>query len=567
MCSISEERYGEGTEEQRSRLEYEIKTIKDMGYVGYFLIVYDFINHAREEGIPVGPGRGSGAGAMVTYCLGITKLDPLKYNLVFERFLNPERVSMPDIDVDFCIRRRPEIIQYVAEKYGADCVSQIATFTTMGAKRVVRDVAKVLGMPYSDADTLAKMIPDDPKITLEKVLETDDDFRKVYKADAKAREVIDMSLKLEGNPRDVSVHASGIVIASEPIAKYVPMCLTKKGMATEFDMTEIESLGILKFDFLGLRNLTVIDDTIKTVKRNYGIDIDLSQIDFSDQKVYRMLSEGNTVGVFQLEAAGITEFFKELKPTKFEDIIAGVSLYRPGPMDSIPEYLENKNDPSKIKYVTPELAHMLDVTYGCLVYQEQVMQIVRDLAGYSYGRSDLVRRAMSKKKKDVMMKEKEYFINGKLDENGNVEIPGCIRNGISREAAEQIFSDMETFAQYAFNKSHAAAYSVITYQTAWLKTYYPSEFMAALMTNTDDLEHVDTFIKDAKKMKKRGTDENIKVIPPHILYSTDRFEAMKNGNILFGLASIKSVGEDAAKAIQNMHRDRRRQCECHSRSL
>lgn len=425
----------------------------------------------------------------------------------------------------------------------------------MNAKRVVRDVAKVLGMSYSDADKLAKMIPDGPKVKLQNVLDTDEDFRKAYEKDAMIHKVIDMSLKLEGNPRDVSVHASGIVIASEPISKYIPMCDTKdKGMATMFDMVEIESLGMLKFDFLGLRNLTVIDDTINMIKRNYGTDIDISRIDFTDQKVYRTISSGNTVGIFQLEAKGMTEFMTKLKPTCFEDIIAGVSLYRPGPMDDIPTYLDNRRHPEDIRYACPELEPILKVTYGCTVYQEQVMEICRKLAGYSYGRADLVRRAMSKKKEKVMLEEKEYFVNGKLDENGNVEIPGCVRNGIDKKVAEDIYDGLISFAAYAFNKSHAAAYSMITYETAWLKTYYPSEFMAALMTNTGNLEHVDVFIKDAVKQKKRGKNEKIKVIPPHILYSTDKFEAMKNGNILFGLGSIKGVGESVAKEIAEIDR-------------
>ena len=536
------ERYGEPDEKLRERLKYELNTIETMGYVEYFLIVWDFINYAKTHDIMVGPGRGSAAGSIVAYTLHITELDPIKYNLIFERFLNPERVSMPDIDVDFCYERRGEVIDYVTEKYGESKVSQIITFGTMKAKQAVRDVARVMNVPYNKADQIAKAIPFDLGMTLDKALETSPDFKKLYEEDSEAREVVDMARAIEGMPRHASTHAAGVVISRLPIDEYVPLYLSDKGPATQFTMTTIEELGLLKMDFLGLRNLTVIRDALELIEKNHGIKLDFSKMDYDDPKVFEMISQGNTCGVFQLESGGMTQFMKNLRPTCFEDIVAGISLYRPGPMDSIPKYIENKKNPGKIKYVTDKLAPILDVTYGCLVYQEQVMQIVRDLGGYSYGRSDLVRRAMSKKKHKQMMEEKEYFINGKLDENGNVEIAGCLRNGVSSEAAEAIFGDMVTFASYAFNKSHAAAYAVLAYETGYLKKYYPVEFMAALMTSV-----MGNTVQIAKYIRN-CTDLGIKVLPPDVNSSEGKF-TVENGKIRFGLLGVKNVGENVIKAI------------------
>ena len=492
--------------------------------------------------------HNSAAGSVVAYCLSITEIEPMKYNLFFERFLNPERVSMPDIDVDFCIRRRQEVIDYVTEKYGEDNVCQISTFITMKAKMAAKDVARVLEVPFSDSNRLSKLIPDDMNLT--EAIETDPDLKSEYNQSPISKNVLDTAIKLEDIPRNASTHAAGVVIAPAPVSDFVPLVTSKKGIATQYTMTEIEELGLLKMDFLGLRNLTVIQDTLDQIKKNHGKDIDMSSLDLADPNVYEMLSKGKTVGVFQLEGKGITDFLKKLKPTRFEDIIAGVALYRPGPMDSIPQYLENKKHPDKIQYVTPELASILDVTYGCIVYQEEVMQIVQKLAGYSFARADLVRRAMSKKKADVMAEEREYFINGKVDAEGNIEIPGCIRNGISKAAAEKIFDDMESFAQYAFNKSHATAYSVVTYQTAWLKYYYPSEFMAALMTSEEDKhDHLAVFIKEAKKMNVTGGNKRIKILPPDVNKSEASFTSDSDGNIIYGLAAIKGVGRALAEEI------------------
>ena len=461
------ERYDPVTPELTERLEYEMGVIESMGYVEYFLIVWDFINYAKENGIMVGPGRGSAAGSLVAYSLRITDIDPIKYSLIFERFLNPERVSMPDIDIDFCIERRGEVIEYVKRKYGKENVSQIITFGTMKAKAAIRDVGRALNLTYAEADRIAKAVPFDLKMTLDRALETSPELRKMYDEDPKVAKVVDMSRAIEGMPRHASTHAAGVVISKLPLDEYVPLYMSDKGVATQFNMTTIEELGLLKMDFLGLRNLTVIRDALELIRKNHGVEIDFAKMGYDDRAVYDMIASGNTEGVFQLESAGMTQFMKNLKPTCFEDIVAGIALYRPGPMDSIPKYIENKKNPKHISYVTPELAPILDVTYGCLIYQEQVMQIVRELAGYSYGRSDIVRRAMSKKKSDVMMEEKGYFIYGREDENGNVEIPGCVRNGISASAAEAIFADMETFAQYAFNKSHAAAYAVVRNTIRW----------------------------------------------------------------------------------------------------
>ncbi|MDO4396607.1 MAG: DNA polymerase III subunit alpha, partial [Clostridia bacterium] len=537
-----EQRYDHVTDELRERLDYELGVIESMGYVEYFLIVWDFINFAKENGIMVGPGRGSAAGSLVAYCLKITDIDPIRYSLIFERFLNPERVSMPDIDIDFCIERRGEVIEYVKEKYGKDNVSQIITFGTMKAKAAVRDVGRALNMSYADADKIAKAIPFDLKMTIDKALEMNPELKTLYDTDPAAAKVLDVSRAIEGMPRHASTHAAGVVISKLPLDEYVPLYMSDKGIATQFNMTTIEELGLLKMDFLGLRNLTVIRDALELIEENYGVTIDFAKMGYDDPAVYEMIASGNTEGVFQLESNGMTSFMKNLKPSCFEDVVAGISLYRPGPMDSIPKYIENKKHPDNIKYVTPELAPILDVTYGCLVYQEQVMQIVRDLAGYSYGRSDLVRRAMSKKKKDVMLQEKEYFINGKVDENGNVEIPGCVRNGISPEAAESIFADMETFAQYAFNKSHAAAYAVVAFETGYLKKYYPVEFMAALLTSVmGDAKSIAKYIRNCQDM-------GIQVLPPSVTESGKKFTVV-DGKIRFGLLGVKNVGEGAIDAI------------------
>lgn len=535
-------RYDTVTDQLQKRLEYELGVIESMGYVEYFLIVWDFINFAKKSGIMVGPGRGSAAGSLVAYCLQITDIDPIRYNLIFERFLNPERVSMPDIDVDFCIERRGEVIDYVKRKYGEANVSQIITFGTMKAKAAVRDVGRALDMSYADTDKIAKAIPFDLHMTIEKALNTNPELKAMYDSDEGVAKVLDMSRALEGMPRHASTHAAGVVISRLPLDEYVPLYMTDKGVATQFNMTTIEELGLLKMDFLGLRNLTVIRDALELIRQDCGDTIDFARMGYDDRAVYDMIARGNTEGVFQLESAGMTSFMKNLKPTCFEDVVAGISLYRPGPMDSIPTYIANKKDPSRIKYVTPELAPILDVTYGCLVYQEQVMQIVRDLAGYSFGRSDIVRRAMSKKKRDVMLQEKEYFIHGKDDENGNIEIMGCVRNGISQEAAESIFADMETFAQYAFNKSHAAAYAVVAYETGYLKKYYAVEFMAALMSSVmGDATSISKYIRNCEEM-------GIEVLPPDINESSKKFTVV-NGKIRFGLMGVKNVGENAIENI------------------
>lgn len=536
-------RYGEEAgKDLKERLDYELGIIESMGYVEYFLIVWDFINYAKENNIMVGPGRGSAAGSLVAYCLKITDIDPIKYNLIFERFLNPERVSMPDIDIDFCYERRQEVIDYVTKKYGDDRVCQIITFGTMKAKQAVRDVGRALDVSYSETDAIAKAIPFDLGMTIEKALETSPDFKHMYEENPKAREVIEMAKSLEGMPRHASTHAAGVVISKEPIDEYVPLYLSDKGPATQFPMTTIEELGLLKMDFLGLRNLTVIRDALELIKENHGVEIDFSKMGYDDAGVYEMIAQGNTQGVFQLESQGMTQFMKNLRPTCFEDIVAGISLYRPGPMDSIPKYIENKKNPNKIKYVDPALGHILDVTYGCLVYQEQVMQIVRDLGGYSYGRSDLVRRAMSKKKMSVMLEEKEYFIHGKSDKDGNVEIQGCVRNGIPEAAAEEIFNDMVSFAQYAFNKSHAAAYAVVAYETGYLKLHYPVEFMAALMTSVmGDGGQTPKYIRNCNEM-------GIEVLPPCVNKSQKKF-SVEDGKIRFGLLGVKNVGENAIDAI------------------
>lgn len=536
------ERYGDHAEDNRERLEYELGVIEQMGYVEYFLIVWDFINYAKEHGIMVGPGRGSAAGSIVSYVLRITDIDPIKYSLIFERFLNPERVSMPDIDIDFCYERRHEVIEYVTEKYGADNVSQIITFGTMKAKAAIRDVGRVLNVSYADTDAIAKAIPNELKMTIDRAMEVNPDLKAMYDSDEQVRKVIDTAKALEGMPRHASTHAAGVVISKKPIKEYVPLYLADKGAATQFTMTTIEELGLLKMDFLGLRNLTVIRDALAMIKENYGIDIDFSRMDYDDPKVYETIASGNTQGIFQLESGGMTSFMKNLKPDCFEDIVAGISLYRPGPMASIPTYIDNKKNPDHITYIDKSLEPILSVTYGCMVYQEQVMQIVRDLAGYTYGRSDVVRRAMGKKKMEVMLQEKEYFIHGKDREDGTIEIMGCVRNGVPEEAAEEIYSQMIAFAQYAFNKSHAAAYAVVGYETAYLKTYYPVEFMAALMTSVmGESGHIANYMRNCSEM-------GIQVLPPSAHESGAHF-TVKNGKIRFGLAAIKHVGEGAVREI------------------
>lgn len=537
------ERYGDNpSAELLERLDYELSTIESMGYVEYFLIVWDFINYAKENGIMVGPGRGSAAGSLVAYSLKITDIDPIRYNLIFERFLNPERVSMPDIDIDFCYERRPEVIEYVTRKYGEEKVCQIITFGTMKAKQAVRDVGRALDVSYAETDLIAKAIPFDLGMTIQKALETNPELKAMYEENPKAKQVLDMARAIEGMPRHASTHAAGVVISKKPIDEYVPMYLSDKGPATQFTMTTIEELGLLKMDFLGLRNLTVIRDALELIEKNHGVTIDFAKMGYDDPGVYEMIAQGNTQGVFQLESQGMTQFMKNLRPSCFEDIVAGISLYRPGPMDSIPKYIENKKNPANIKYVHPALAPILDVTYGCLVYQEQVMQIVRDLGGYSYGRSDLVRRAMSKKKMDVMLEEKKYFIHGKTDANGNIEIEGCVRRGIPEAAAEVIFNDMVSFAQYAFNKSHAAAYAVVAYETGYLKLHYPVEFMAALMTSVmGDNNQIPKYIRNCNEM-------GIEVLPPCVKKSMKKF-SVEDGKIRFGLLGIKNVGEHAIEAI------------------
>jgi len=547
LCSEGlQQRYGGhddvDIEALRERLEYELSTIESMGYVEYFLIVWDFINYAKNKGIMVGPGRGSAAGSIVAYTLRITDIDPIKYGLIFERFLNPERVSMPDIDIDFCYERRGEVIDYVTEKYGEDHVSQIITFGTMKAKQAVRDVGRVLNVSYPETDAIAKAIPFALNMTIDMALERSPELREKYENDETAKKVIDMARAIEGMPRHASTHAAGVVISKDPIDEYVPLYLADKGLSTQFNMTTIEELGLLKMDFLGLRNLTIIRDALEMIEKNHGVKIDFASMEYDDEKVYEMISSGNTQGIFQLESGGMTQFMKNLKPDCFEDIVAGISLYRPGPMASIPTYIANKKNPENIEYIHESLRPILSVTYGCLVYQEQVMQIVRDLGGYSYGRSDLVRRAMSKKKMNVMLEEKEYFINGKTADDGTVEIAGCVRNGVPRETAEEIFNQMVSFAEYAFNKSHAAAYAVVAYETGYLKAHYPVEFMAALMTS------VMGDASSTAKYMRNCTEMGIEVLPPDINKSEKKF-SVSDGKIRFGLMGVKNVGEGPIDAI------------------
>ena len=533
------ERYPDGDDSLKERLEYELSVIKSMGYVDYFLIVWDFINYARTQGIKVGPGRGSAAGSIVSYCLGITSIDPIKYQLLFERFLNPERVSMPDIDVDFCFERRQEVIDYVGRKYGADRVVQIVTFGTMAARGVIRDVGRVMDLPYAFVDSIAKMVPTELNITLDKALKMNPEFKKLYQEDEQVKELIDMSRRLEGLPRHTSMHAAGVVIGQRAIEEFVPLSLGSDGsVTTQFTMTTLEELGLLKMDFLGLRTLTVIQDAERLASISSGKTIDINKIDYDDKAVLASIGTGKTDGVFQLESAGMKNFMKELKPQNLEDIIAGISLYRPGPMDFIPQYIKGKNNPDSITYDCPQLEPILAPTYGCIVYQEQVMQIVRDLAGYTLGRSDLLRRAMSKKKGDVMQKERQNFVYGNPDEG----VPGCIANGIDEKTANKIYDEMIDFAKYAFNKSHAAAYAVVSYQTAWLKYYFPVEYMAALMTSViDNPSKVSEYIYACRQM-------NIKILPPDINKGEANF-SVDGGDIRYGLAAIKSIGRPVIKAI------------------
>ncbi|MCI5995912.1 MAG: DNA polymerase III subunit alpha, partial [Blautia sp.] len=533
------ERYDPVTEELTERLNYELGTIRQMGYVDYFLIVWDFIKYARDHDIMVGPGRGSAAGSLVAYTLGITKLDPIRYHLLFERFLNPERVSMPDIDVDFCFERRQEVIDYVVRKYGKDRVVQIVTFGTLAARGVIRDVGRVMDLPYAMVDSIAKMIPQELNITINKALEVNSEFRKLYEEDEQVHTLIDMSKRLEGLPRHTSMHAAGVVISQKAVDEYVPLSRASDGsITTQFTMTTLEELGLLKMDFLGLRTLTVIQNAVRMAEKSSGRTIDLDAIDYNDRAVLDSLGTGKTDGVFQLESAGMKNFMKELKPQSLEDIIAGISLYRPGPMDFIPQYIRGKNHPESITYDCPELAPILEPTYGCIVYQEQVMQIVRALGGYTLGRSDLLRRAMSKKKAAVMQKERRNFVYGNEKEG----VPGCIKNGIDEKVANKIYDDMIDFAKYAFNKSHAAAYAVVSYQTAYLKYYHPVEFMAALMTSViDNPRKVSEYIYSCRQM-------GIQILPPDINRGEGAF-SVDGRSIRYGLSAIKSIGRPVIDAI------------------
>ena len=542
-------RYGEQpSQEILDRAEYELSVIQKMGYVDYFLIVWDFIHFAKTHNIPVGPGRGSGAGSIIAYAIEITDIDPMKYGLLFERFLNPERISMPDFDVDFCYEHRQDVIDYVSRKYGHDHVSQIITFGTMSARMVIRDVARVLDFPYAEADKLAKMIPNELHITIKKALEQNKELNDLYDSDESVHKLLEIAMGLEGMPRQASTHACGVVITKDPVDTYVPLYVRDNQISTQYIMTTLEELGLLKMDFLGLRTLTVIQDTIDLVKTNRGIDVEFDK-EMSDPKVYKLWQDGNTSGIFQFESQGMTNFMKELKPDCLEDLIAGVSLYRPGPMDQIPRYIRGKQNPGHNEYTHPSLEPILNVTYGCMVYQEQVMQIVRDLAGYSLGRADLVRRAMGKKKLDVMAKEREIFINGQVDENGNVVVPGCVRNGIDAESANKIFDEMAEFAKYAFNKSHAACYAVVAYRTAYLKAYYPEEFMASMLNSfLGNLDKVPAYIDECKKL-------GIEILKPDINKSSTKF-TVENGKIRFGLGSIKNVGIQPVDNIINDRNER-----------
>lgn len=535
-------RYGENPDpELWERLNYELGVIERMGYVNYYLIVHDFINYAKSVGIPVGPGRGSGAGSICAYCIGITDIDPIKYHLLFERFLNPERVSMPDFDIDFCYERRQEVIEYVNRKYGEDHVAQIITFGTLAARAAIRDVGRALGMAYQDVDKVAKLVPTDLHMTIEKALTISSELKALYDTDPKVYELIDTARRVEGMPRHSSVHAAGVVIAPEPVTEFVPVAKPDESVVTQFTMTTLEELGLLKMDFLGLRNLTAISDCEKAVRKRIP-DFDISKVPDGDPEVYEMLTKGAAQGVFQFESAGMRSVLMGLGPKSIEDLTAVISLYRPGPMDSIPKYLENSHHPEKVTYKTPLLKPILDVTYGCIVYQEQVMEIVRKLAGYSYGRADLVRRAMSKKKLDVMAQEREYFVHGKFDENGNLELPGAVRNGVPEKIANEIFDEMSSFASYAFNKSHAAAYATVAYRTAYLKCHFPGEYMAAQLSSVlDNTDKVIEYIGECQKM-------GLKVLGPDVNKSESGFIWDGEG-VRFGLLAVKNLGRGIIRDI------------------
>ena len=541
------ERYGENpTKEVLDRAEYEIGIIKKMGYVDYYLIVWDFIHFAKKNGIPVGPGRGSGAGSILAYAIGITDIDPMKYDLLFERFLNPERISMPDFDVDFSDEQRQEVIDYVSKKYGHDHVSQIITFGTLAAKNAIRNVGRALDVPLADTDKIAKMIPNEIHITIAKALEENIELRNLYETDEKVKKLLDVSMALEGMPKNTSTHACGVVITKDPVDTYVPLYERDGQISTQYIMTTLEELGLLKMDFLGLRTLSVIKNTVDLVKQNRGIDVEFDK-EMDDQEVYKLWQEGKSIGIFQFESQGMTNFMKELKPDCLEDLIAGVSLYRPGPMDQIPRYVRGKLT-GNYEYTHPALEPILKVTYGCMVYQEQVMQIVRDLAGYSLGRADLVRRAMGKKKLDVMAKEREVFIHGQIDESGNIVVPGCVRNGIDEESANKIFDEMAEFAKYAFNKSHAACYAVVAYRTAYLKRYYTPEFMASMLNSyLGNLDKVPIYVEECHNLE-------INILKPdinksYLKFTVDNSKNEKQGDIRFGLGSIKNVGIAPVEAI------------------
>ncbi len=536
------ERYGENPpQEYVDRLNYELEVINRMGYVDYYLIVHDFIKHAKDVGIPVGPGRGSGAASICAYCIGITGIDPMKYSLLFERFLNPERVSMPDFDVDFCFERRGEVIDYVIEKYGADHVAQIVTFGTLAAKAAIRDVGRALGMPYAVVDNVSKQVPNELNITIDRALKRSSEFKALYESDSEIKELIDMARKVEGMPRHASTHAAGVVITHDPVVSYVPLARNDEAVVTQFPMTTLEELGLLKMDFLGLRTLTVIKSAEKMIRKS-NPEFSIENIDTDDKAVFEMMCSAQTEGVFQFESAGMRSVLSQLKPESLEDLIAVISLYRPGPMDSIPTYIENRHNPDKITYKVPQLKNILDVTYGCMVYQEQVMQICRELAGYSYGRADIVRRAMSKKKYDVMLKERENFVHGIVDGDGNVVCEGAVRRGVDEKTANEIFDEMMSFASYAFNKAHAAAYAYVAYQTAWLKCHYPCEFLASLLTSfLDNTGKVVQYINECSRL-------GIKILPPHVNQCSESF-AVSNGNIHFSLLAVKNLGRSFIKKM------------------
>lgn len=539
--SGAEKIYGEITSEVKERLNFELGVINRMGYTDYFLIVSDFVRYAKSQDIPVGPGRGSGAASLVAYCIGITGIDPLKYNLIFERFLNPERVSMPDFDIDFCYVRRQEVIDYVVKKYGADHVAQIVTFGTMAARAAVRDVGRAMDIPYANCDRIAKLIPQELKITIDQSLKKVPELQKEYYADPTVRALIDTARKVEGMPRHASTHAAGVVITDLPVADYVPLATSDESIVTQYTMTTLEELGLLKMDFLGLRNLTVIDDTVKMIRKTIP-NFDINCIPLDDADTMRMMSKGQTEGVFQFESGGMKNVLMSFKPQKIEDLIAIISLYRPGPMDSIPKYIENRHNPHKIKYSTELLKPILDVTYGCIVYQEQVMQIFRSLAGYSLGRADIVRRAMAKKKHDVMEKERSAFIYGAINDDGTVSCEGCVSRGVDPKVAEEIFDEMSAFSSYAFNKSHAAAYAFVSYQTAYLKCHFEKEYMAALLTSVlDNQSKLGRYMAECIK-------KGIKILPPDVNMSERNFTSTENG-IRFGLLAVRNIGTNLVERI------------------